>query len=221
LNSTDPIIFFKLLIIGCWIALLIYISNQIKTSGDNGGEVGRKIVHIGTAATIPMAWTFELSKILILSCGILITTFTLLNRRWRLLNSIEDIGRKSFGTTAYGLSITILVALLWPERADAVTAGILVMGIGDGFAGLIGRHMNSPRWKVFGQTKSLAGTLTMAIASVCCLIGLSLSTQTEISVPTVLIISGSAVVLEQFSVSGIDNLSVPIGVALLWRLLIS
>ncbi len=221
MSPTDLNVFFKLLIIGGWIAFLIYISNQIKNFGDNDGELSRKIVHIGTSATIPMAWTFGLSKILIISCGILITTFTLFNRHWRLLNSIEDIGRKSFGTTAYGLSITLLVALLWPERADAVTAGILVMGIGDGCAGLIGRHATSPRWSLFGQTKSLAGTLTMAIASICCLIGLSLSTQTEISIPTVLIISGSAVVLEQFSVAGVDNLSVPIGVALLWQLLVS
>ena len=221
MNLVNPTDIFKLLIIGGWIASLIYIANQVKNSGDNNGELSRKIVHIGTAATIPMAWAFGLSKILIVSCGILITAFTVFNRRWRLLNSIEDIGRKSFGTTAYGLSITLLVAFLWPERADAVTAGILVMGIGDGCAGLIGRHVNSPRWRLFGQTKSLAGTLTMAIASMVCLFGLSLSTSTEISVPTMLIISSSAVVLEQISVAGVDNLSVPVGVALLWRWLIS
>ncbi|WP_370594002.1 diacylglycerol/polyprenol kinase family protein [Synechococcus sp. A15-127] len=148
------------------------------------------------------------------------TTLTLINHRWRLLKSIEDIGRRSFGTSAYGLSITLLVALLWPERADAVTAGILVMGIGDGCAGLIGRRLNSPRWTLFGQTKSLAGTVTMAIASGLCLIVLALSTQAAISVPTLLLISGSAVVLEQISFAGIDNLSVPIGVALLWQQLI-
>ena len=221
MNLVNPTIIFKLLIIGSWIASLIYIANQVKSSGDKDDELSRKIVHIGTAATIPMAWAFGLSKILIVSCGILITAFTVFNRRWRLLNSIEDIGRKSFGTTAYGLSITLLVALLWPERADAVTAGILVMGIGDGCAGLIGRHVNSPRWTLFGQTKSLAGTLTMAIASMVCLFGLSLSTSTEISIPTMLIISSSAVVLEQISVAGVDNLTVPVGVALLWQLLIS
>ena len=220
MNHTDLNIILKLTIIGGWIASLIYVANQVKNSGDKDGELSRKIVHIGTAATIPMAWAFGLSKILIVSCGLLITAFTLFNRRWRLLNSIEDIGRKSFGTTAYGLSITLLVALLWPERADAVTAGILVMGIGDGCAGLIGRHVYSPRWTLFGQTKSLAGTLTMAIASMLCLIGLSLSTSTEISIPTMLIISSSAVVLEQISVAGVDNLSVPIGVAVLWRVLI-
>ena len=126
-------------------------------------------------------------RVLILSCGILITAFTLINRRWPLLNGIEDIGRKSFGTTAYGLSITLLVAFLWPERADAVTAGILVMGVGDGCAGLIGRHMNSLRWMLFDQTKSLAGTFTMAMP-ILCLIGLCLNAN-GISIPSVLIIS--------------------------------
>jgi len=219
-DHATTIIIFKLLIIGAWMTLLLYAANQIGKSNSTSGELSRKIVHIGTAATIPMAWAFGLSKILIVSCGILITAFTLINRRWPLLNGIEDIGRKSFGTTAYGLSITLLVAFLWPERADAVTAGILVMGVGDGCAGLIGRHMNSHRWTLFDQTKSLAGTFTMAIASILCLIGLCLSTQTEISIPSVLIISGTAVVLEQFSFAGVDNLSVPISVALLWKLLI-
>ena len=201
-------------------ASLLCIADLTRRCGDNDGELSRKIVHIGTAATIPMAWAFGLSKSLIVSCGIVITTLTLINRRWGLLTSIEDIGRRSFGTSAYGLSITVLVALLWPERTDAVTAGILVMGIGDGCAGLIGRRLNSPRWTLFGQTKSLAGTATMAIGSGLCLIVLAFSTQTQMSTPALLLISGSAVVLEQFSFAGIDNLSVPIGVALLWQHLI-
>jgi len=220
LNPAELSIILKLLIIGIWIVSLLCIADLVRRLGDNDGELSRKIVHIGTAAIIPMAWTFGLSKMLIVSCGIVVTTLTLINHRWRLLKSIEDIGRRSFGTSAYGLSITLLVALLWPERADAVTAGILVMGIGDGCAGLIGRRLNSPRWTLFGQTKSLAGTVTMAIASGLCLIVLALSTQAAISVPTLLLISGSAVVLEQFSFAGIDNLSVPIGVALLWQQLI-
>ena len=40
------------------------------------------------------------------------------------------------------------------------------MAFGDGLAGLIGRSVKSPSWLVFGQKKSIAGTLTMFITGV-------------------------------------------------------
>ena len=39
----------------------------------------------------------------------LATLIALINHRFRLVPEVEDVGRRSIGTIAYGLSITVLV----------------------------------------------------------------------------------------------------------------
>ena len=130
---------------------------------------------------------------------------------------IEDIDRHSYGTIAYGASITLLFALLWPARAQAMTAAVLVMAFGDGLAGLVGPVVNSPRWQVFGQTRSLAGTATMGVGTAAVLLAVAaLAPATAPPVPALLAIAAIATTLEQWATAGVDNLTVPLAVAGLW-----
>ena len=69
---------------------------------------------------------------------------TTINHQWRFIPAVEDVDRNSYGTIAYGIAITTLLLLFWPTRADAVSAGVLVMALGDGLAGLIGRNVDVP-----------------------------------------------------------------------------
>ena len=94
------------------------------------------------------------------------------------------------------------------------------MALGDGLAGLIGRQLNTPQWTIFGQTKSIAGTTTMAIVSMLVLVILSNSTNHAISVPVAMAMALGATGLEQISMRGLDNLTVPLGVGLGWSVLI-
>jgi phytol kinase len=102
-----------------------------------------------------------------------------------------------------------------------VAAGVLVMACGDGLAGLVGPALRSPRWRLLGQGKSLAGTGCMAIASLLVLLALvSLAAATGQAAPAwpaLLWIAATATALEQLSGYGIDNLSVPLATALLWQ----
>ena len=86
------------------------------------------------------------------------------------------------------------------------------MAFGDGLAGLIGRSINSPKWSVLSQTKSIAGTFTMGSV-----VGISTATISSINnlgiqPLEIIVISLIATFLEQISPWGIDNLTVPIGV---------
>ena len=129
----------------------------------NQRELSRKIVHIGTGPVIPLAWWLGIPSDWAIPMAILITIVILINHRWRLLPAIEDVNRHSYGTVAYALTITLLLIFFWPENAAAVCSGVLVMAFGDGLAGLIGRKVRSPNWLIWGQRKSIAGTLTMAV----------------------------------------------------------
>ena len=110
--------------------------------------------------------------------------------------------------------------LFWPHRPDAVTAGVLVMALGDGLAGLIGRQLKTPQWIIFKQTKSIGGTATMAMVSILVLMILSNVTSHIISLPIAIAIGLGATGLEQISMRGLDNLTVPLGVGLAWSALI-
>ena len=196
--------------------VVLAIASTCKKNWPEQRELTRKIVHIGTGAVIPLAWQFSISRTLALCFAAIVTVLTAINHRWRLIPAVEDVDRSSYGTVAYGLSITILLLLFWPTRADAVCAGVLVMALGDGLAGLIGRHWTSPRWTLWNQTKSVAGTFTMATASLCSLVALSWGVHGAVPLAATVAITLVAVGLEQLSYAGIDNLTVPLAVAVLW-----
>ncbi len=186
----------------------------------NQRELSRKIVHIGTGAVVPLAWFFEIPFVVALPVAAVITVVTTINHQWRFIPAVEDVDRNSYGTIAYGIAITTLLLLFWPTRADAVSAGVLVMALGDGLAGLIGRNVASPKWVLFGQTKSSVGTMTMAVVSGLVLIGLAQWSGADLSLPTALGMVAMATGLEQLSWSGLDNLSVPLSVGVLWSQLV-
>ena len=186
----------------------------------NQRELSRKIVHIGTGAVVPLAWFFEIPFVVALSGAAVITVVTTINHQWRFIPAVEDVDRNSYGTIAYGIAITTLLLLFWPTRADAVSAGVLVMALGDGLAGLIGRNVESPKWVLFGQTKSSVGTMTMAVVSGLVLIGLARWSGADLSLPAALGMVAMATGLEQLSWSGLDNLSVPLSVGVLWSQLV-
>ncbi len=206
-----------LIIIG-WIVCVVLISFIIKKYLPSQKELIRKIVHIGTAPALPLAWWLNLSNELIISISLIITTALCINFKIKLIPTIEDIDRKSYGTIAYGLSISLLLILFWSSNPISVCAGVLVMGMSDGLAGLIGSNFVSKSWKIFGQKKSLLGTLTMFVSTFFVLFIFNGMTINQLNTNALIAISSLATTIEQISPYGSDNLSIPIAVTLAWQL---
>ena len=207
----------SLLLAGLWLAVVLAAALVARRLWPQQRELSRKIVHIGAGFTVPLAWWLEIPRQFALPAAALATLFALVNHRSQLLPAVEDVDRRSYGTVAYGLAITILLVLFWPEHPQAACAGLLVMAAADGLAGLIGRAVPSARWQIWGQTKSIAGTLTMAVVSLGVLVGLSLFSPHHPDATGLLLISLLAVGLEQVSRWGMDNLTVPLAVGLSWQ----
>jgi len=199
-------------IIAIWIVIVLLSAVLCKKYFPKREELSRKIVHIGTGPVILLAWLFDLPKNIAVSAAVFITITLGLNYQFRLLPAIEDIKRKSFGTIAYGISITILLVLFWPKYASTVSLGVLSMAFGDGMAGLIGKSIRSRKWVVLGQTKSAAGTLTMGLIVAMTTLAISQLNNLNIQPLEIIVISLIATGLEQISPWGIDNITVPIGV---------
>lgn len=179
-------------------------------------ELSRKIVHIGSGFVLPLAWFVQIPTVVAVTAAATATLVAFINHRWRLIPAVEDVDRSSYGTVAYGLSITLLLIWFWPHHPDAVVVGVLVMALGDGLAGLIGRQIQSPNWSIAGQTKSLLGTSVMAGVSFAVLFMMATWLDLSPQLWSFTLITIIAVLLEQFSILGLDNLSVPIITASLW-----
>jgi len=200
-----------------WLTLLAVLAKAVQQRWPTQPEWSRKLVHIGTGPVVLMAWGCGIDRLIALPAAGLVTLIAALNHRLRMLPGIEDIQRQSYGTVAYGASITLLFALLWPEGAQPVAAGVLVMAFGDGLAGLVGPLIQSPRWQVFGQTRSLAGTAVMGATTAAVLFAVA-ALQPATAPPgwELLAIAAAATALEQWATAGVDNLTVPLAVAGLW-----
>ncbi|WP_087068497.1 diacylglycerol/polyprenol kinase family protein [Cyanobium sp. NIES-981] len=206
-----------------WLAVLSIAAIQLRRCWDAEAspkrrEWSRKLVHIGTGLVVPMAWAMGIARDIAIPAATLVTLLAALNHRFRVLPAVEDVGRPSYGTVAYGASITLLLWIWWPERPATVAAGVLVMAVGDGLAGLLGPVWISPSWTVFGQRRSLLGTAVMASASTVVLVLLA-SLAAGPAWPGLVGIAIAATLLEQVGVAGVDNLTVPLGVAWLWQAL--
>lgn len=204
--------------VALWLSLLALLAVAIRQRWNAHGEWSRKLVHIGGGAVVPLAWLFGIDRWLALPAAAGITLLAYLNHRRRLLTAIEDVGRASYGTVAYGASITLLLLLFWPRRPDAVCAGVLVMALGDGLAGLLGPRLPSPSWTVLGERRSLVGTAAMALASLAVLLAVAAVAPPGPAWPLLLLLALLATALEQIALLGVDNLTVPLAVALLWAL---
>ena len=207
----------SLLLITSWIIICILTAIYVRQNHPEQRELSRKIVHIGIGPVIPLAWWLDIPTTAAIVASSLVTIALIINYKFHFVSALEDVERKSYGTIAYSISITILLILFWDNHPDAVSAGVLMMAFADGLAGLIGKKFTSPKWKILGQEKSFLGTLTMGLVGI-----LILYFTTEISgLPIyflrILSVSALAVIAEQISILGIDNLTVPIAVAVTWE----
>jgi phytol kinase len=207
--------------VAAWLIAVVSFALAVRRHWPEQREWSRKVVHIGTGPVILLAWWASIERTIALPAAITVTLATALNHRFRLLPAVEDVGRQSYGTVAYGAAISLLLALFWPSHPLAAAAGVLVMAIGDGLAGLIGPLVRSPRWCLLGQTKSLAGTAAMGTGGFAVLLLLHLGARSlDLESPPVPLLAAIALIataLEQCSSYGIDNLSVPLTTGWLWQ----
>ena len=86
------------------------------------------------------------------------------------------------------------------------------MALGDGFAPIIGKSIKSK--KIYGD-KTLAGTLTVIIISIIVLVVFDKIFGINYKIYEIIVISIWSGLLEVLGKKGLDNLSLPLGIALI------
>lgn len=151
--------------------------------------------------------------------------FVLLNYifwRYRAFKAMED-PQEGWGTVAFALSITVLLALFWSQGLPQVAAaGFMPMVWGDSMAALVGTYLGRHKYSVKGQVRSWEGSAAMFISSFLAtwltLLALGLP---DSSLTNSLIVSGGATMVEAISPKSVDNLAVPfLSCGLLYTLIV-
>ena len=200
--------------VAIWLALVMLTAWGVKRSPLGRPEWVRKIVHIGTGNVILLAWWFHMPAWLGIGASILFSGVTLLSYWLPILPMINGVGRKSWGTFFYAMSIGLLIATFWPlGHPQYAVIGILVMTWGDGLAALIGQRWGRHPVVLWGNTKSWEGCCTMALVSFGVVSAVLWGCQGPIGATWIVAVAIAclATLLELFSQFGIDNLTVPLG----------
>ncbi len=199
-----------------WILLIVLAAWLVHRLGSDDSEVTRKIVHIGTGNVILLAWWLDIPAIVGISASVIASVVTLLSYRFPILPGINSVGRQSFGTFFYSVSIGVLIAWFWNiQQPQYAVLGVLVMAWGDGLAALIGKRFGRNKYEFFGGQKSWEGSATMAFVTftVSFLVLITVNANFWQVALVSLIVAVITTALETFSWLGVDNLTVPLGSA--------
>ena len=210
----------KIALICIYIVSIFFLSWIFQKYKPNNNELKRKIIHIGIGPLIPIAKFLEIDQNSALFFTGIISLLVLINYIFKIIPTIEDVERKSYGTLFYCLSLFILIFIFWDKDPYSLITGFFIMTFGDGLAGLLGKTFNSRSWFFLRQKKSLIGTLTMFLTSLIIVSSLGYATQNSLNL-NYFTIAFIATLLEQVSFLGIDNFIVPILSALSFNFFIT
>ncbi len=215
--ETTSQLWYPLGLIFIYLGLLVTVAEVLSRLIPNDPEITRKVVHIGSGNVILLAWWLKISTQVIVSAAVIAAAIALISYFKPILPSINSVGRKSLGTLFYAISIGVLAVCFWQNYPQYTAIGILVMAWGDGMAAIIGQRFGKHTYQVWEITKSWEGSLAMTatsyiVTSLILWLVRGSSWQTWF---TALIVALVATALEAVSKFGIDNLTVPLGSAIL------
>jgi len=184
-------------------------------------HLSRKLFHL-SGVVIVLVWSLlglerGLAIALLWACVALLALVDLLRPR---LPALRMLFERSFaaildpkdlrgfnGSTLYFAGCALAATLFAPEVA---WGGILALAVGDSSAAVVGSSVRSPRW----------GKVSLAGSGACVLFAtVAILLLRAFAWPVALAGGVAAALLEAFSGSKMDNLTMPVGVALVLHLL--
>jgi len=182
---------------------LIAVAEVLKRKFSLPTMFTRRFAHVTTAIVACIA-PFFITRTEIVVVSIMFAVVLQLGRRYNIFSAIHTVERRTYGDIFLPLGVAGAALLFLPDNVQAFQFGVLVMGISDAMAGLIGEKYGKHTIRFFGNVKSLEGS---AVFFVCTLI-LVLLFAPVFSYPLVMIVMVLTIV-ELLSVYGLDNLILP------------
>src|SRR5665213_3648500 len=176
-------------------------------------EFSRKFVHI-TVGSFVAAWPFFLSWHQIEGLSIAFFAVVTASKYLRVFQAIHSVQRPTWGELFFAVSVGLVAVVTHDKWIYA--AALLQRALADGLAAIIGVHYgNRLKYLVFGHAKSVTGTVSFFVVSVAILLAYEHWSGVALGLGYVALVSALATILENVAIMGLDNLLVPMLVALL------
>lgn len=176
-------------------------------------EVTRKIVHILVGVFVAF-WPFFLSwgQIQILSLAfILVIAISIKLNVFRAIHAVE---RNTSGEILFAFSMLILAT--FAQNQFIFMASMLVLSLADGLAAVIGKKFGGKTsYSIFGDTKSVVGTLVFLVVSASIILLYCNLAQVATSFVIIIWLPLILTIAENISRRGTDNLTIPLLSALI------
>lgn len=174
-------------------------------------EIARKFVHI-TVGTFVAFWPLFLSWNEIRWLSLAFIVVVALSHYFHIFRAIHAVERPTVGEYLFALSVGLVTFITQDPAIYA--AAILQMSLADGVAAIVGTiYGKSNSYTVFGQRKSVMGTLAFVAVSLAILAGYVGLGGLDIPVLLLVALVLAAAVVENVSGRGVDNVLVPVIVA--------
>ena len=177
-------------------------------------ELVRKLAHMSSAvlaAMLPLVVSFAEIALL----GLFFAALMALSLRVGLFNAIHGVSRATYGEVFFPLGIAALAVACPSELPFAF--GVLVLGVCDGLAALVGGRFGRRVVPLVETRKTLWGTGTFLVA--CFALGVLLMLPTGVSVSYAIAAAAAMAIaltpVELFLTYGLDNLVLPTAAGLL------
>ncbi len=211
-----------------WLLLLLFlvlIADGARRIFKLQSTTTRRFVHVVVALAVPWAPFLFHDAFYPELLGLILIVVNFLSLRFGMFKGI-NVEKNDYGTVYYPASFFIFVVLLWNKEPFVVSIAMLVMGLGDPAAAIVGTSLHDThRIPAFGEHKKLEGSVTMfVVSSISVFVGLTvlggyfpalaaISIYSSVSISLSIGIMVAAV--ELVSPRATDNLSVPLVAGLL------
>ena len=204
---------FSVLIAVAGVAAFVWLGEIIERRYDYHPEITRKFIHI-TVATFAAFWPLFMSWPSIAVTSLLLFFGVLVSKRLQFFGAIHKVKRLTWGEIFFPVSIGL--SALLGVNSLAFSAAMLHLGLADGLAAVVGTLFGrSSRYKVFGHTKSRAGTITFFVCSFTIILFCGVLNGPRDSFTTLLWLPIAATIFENIGIAGSDNFFVPMLVAIM------
>ena len=139
------------------------------------------------------------------------------NKKGGLLSELERKNeKKSYGIVLYPISMLLLVIISYTIIKQPYIGGIglLALSYGDGSAALIGQKFNYKSFVVFGNKKTVSGSVGMFLATFFSTLIFMMIVQIDlpfhIVIPALITVAVISTLLEACTPFGFDNITVPL-----------
>lgn len=196
--------------------LFIFLIIGLATLGEkywwSKKEYSRKFIHIILGNWWFLALYFFDDWRWACSVPFLFVIINYISYKKQLFKSMErGAGKQDLGTVYYAISLLILTFISYYYGLFYIGGvGILIMAYGDGGAALVGQRFGRWRYSLFGQTKSIEGSLVVAIVAFGVFFVFNNYYQLGLTGGVIAMMALLAAGVEAVSPLGFDNLSLPL-----------